>query len=191
MINDALTLHASVSPSNATTQDLIWTSSDPSVAGVDSCGVVYALAEGSVTITVKSFDGGYTAACTIHVGKIPVSGITLSRTEMRLTPYSASPVTATVLPENASCPGVTWTSDDPSVATVVWNWDEIVIEGTGAGTTTIRATADGQTATCAVTVTIDVLSVSLNKTSMTLEPGQSDDLTATISPDNATYKTIS
>jgi uncharacterized protein YjdB len=47
-------------------------------------------------------------------------------------------------------------------------------------------------ATCSVTVTpyVSVTGVSLNKTSLSLTVGGSETLTATVSPSNATYKSV-
>lgn len=50
-------LNAEISPSNATNQTVIWTSSDASVATVDSNGLVSAVGTGSALITVRTDDG--------------------------------------------------------------------------------------------------------------------------------------
>ena len=61
-----------------------------------------------------------------------------------------------------------------------------------AGTATITVTTkDGnKTATCSVTVIAKVASVSLDKTAITLAEGETQTLTATISPDNASDKSV-
>ena len=62
------TLTATVSPSNATNKELIWTSSDTKVATVDENGKVTAVGAGSTTITATAKDGsGKTATCKITV----------------------------------------------------------------------------------------------------------------------------
>ncbi|WP_456087597.1 Ig-like domain-containing protein [Parabacteroides sp.] len=60
------TLTATVVPENATVTAVTWNSSDTNVATVDK-GVVTAISEGSTTITVKTDDGGFTAACEVTV----------------------------------------------------------------------------------------------------------------------------
>lgn len=60
-------LTATVEPANATNKNIIWTSSDEEVAAVDSTGKVTAVASGEAVITVKTEDGGFTAACTVRV----------------------------------------------------------------------------------------------------------------------------
>lgn len=53
-------LHISVTPSNATDKSVVWSSSNTSVASVNSSGIVTANATGSATITVRTNDGNYT-----------------------------------------------------------------------------------------------------------------------------------
>lgn len=99
---------------------------------------------------------------------------------------------ATVLPEDATKKGISWSSSNPSVATVT----DGKVSAVGLGTTTITAsTTDGTalSATCKVTVTAEIIpvsSVSLSKSSATVEAGKSLVLTATIEPDNATAKSL-
>lgn len=44
-----------------------WSSSDPSIVSVDSNGAVTPVDIGTATVTVRTFDGGYTASCTVNV----------------------------------------------------------------------------------------------------------------------------
>ena len=60
------TLTATITPSNATNQNVTWESSDTKVATVDN-GLVTAVAEGTATITVTTADGGKTATCEVTV----------------------------------------------------------------------------------------------------------------------------
>ena len=60
-------LHATVLPSNADDQTLVWSSSNMDVASVDSNGTVFARGNGSTVITCVSQDGGAQAQCTVTV----------------------------------------------------------------------------------------------------------------------------
>ena len=90
---------------------------------------------------------------------VNVTGITLSQTEAAVTIGGETlTLTATVAPDDATDKTVTWTSSDPTVATVANG----VVTAVAAGTATITATAtngtpddttDDQTATCTITVT--------------------------------------
>ena len=81
---------------------------------------------------------------------ILVESVTLGKTELALVIGEADvTLTATVKPENATDPTVTWTSSNPAVATV----DETgKVHAVAAGEATITATAGDKTATCKVTV---------------------------------------
>ena len=82
----------------------------------------------------------------------------------------------------------TWSSLNTSIATVSSSGE---VTAVGPGSTTIKATADGKTASCTVTSTQLVTSISLNKSTTTLTIGSTETLSATVSPSNASTKTLS
>ena len=63
----SFTIKATLQPSNATNQNITWSTSDKSVATVSSSGKVTAVGKGVCQITAKTKDGGYTAVCMITV----------------------------------------------------------------------------------------------------------------------------
>ena len=91
------------------------------------------------------------ATLTVTAATVSVTGVSLDKTELSLTVGDTETLTATVAPDNATNQAVTWTSSDPSVATVDAAGK---VTAVGAGTATITVTtADGSfTATCTVTV---------------------------------------
>ena len=124
---------------------------------------------------------------------IVVTSVSLNITSLTLEIGESETLTATVLPSNATDKSITWTSSDQAVATVASGRVTTI----GSGTATITATTgNGKTASCAITVNepapevIEVTSVSLNITSLTLEIGESETLTATVLPSNATDKSV-
>ena len=124
---------------------------------------------------------------TIAVSTVPVSSVSLNKTSLNLNVGDKETLTASILPSDATIKTVTWSSDDPLIASV--NNGEITANS--IGTTTIKATADGKTATCSVTVSaVSVTSISLSPTTKTIYVGQSFTLSATISPSNATNKNV-
>lgn len=64
---NTLQLNGSVSPSNATNQNVNWSSSNNAVATVNASGLVTAVGVGTVNITITSVDGGHSASTTITV----------------------------------------------------------------------------------------------------------------------------
>ncbi len=61
------TLTATITPSDATNQNVTWSSDNTAVATVSDAGVVTAVAEGTANITVTTEDGGFAATCTVTV----------------------------------------------------------------------------------------------------------------------------
>ena len=76
-VNNSRTITATVQPSNATNNSVIWSSSDTAVAVVDSNGKVTGKRAGKVTITAKSYDGKCKATCSVTVKRILTSPDTL------------------------------------------------------------------------------------------------------------------
>ena len=68
-VNEEAQLTATVNPTNATNQGIIWSSDDETVATVSETGLVKAKKIGTATITATSSDGGKTATCAITVKK--------------------------------------------------------------------------------------------------------------------------
>ncbi len=197
-VGASVTLKYTVAPEGCT-DTVTWRSSDTSIAtvsnGEDNAGQVTGVAAGEATITLQV--GNLTDTCTVTVTQnetVAVTGIELNKTELTLTEGGSETLTATVTPDNATDKTVTWTSNKESVATV----ENGVVTAVGEGTATITATAGGYEASCVVTVnpaTVDVTGVTLDKTSATLyingESGTNTvTLTATVTPDNATDKTV-
>ncbi|MBR4505115.1 MAG: Ig-like domain-containing protein [Candidatus Methanomethylophilaceae archaeon] len=149
-------LTPTISPSDATNKNVIWKSSNTSVATVSN-GVVKAVSAGSATITVTTDDGSKTATCKVTVSTpattVSVTGVELDKSTMAITKGSSSSLTATVLPSNATNKNVTWKSSNTSVATV----SNGTVTGVSEGTAVITVTTDdgAKTATCNVTVNKD------------------------------------
>ena len=94
--------------------------------------------------------------------------------------------TATLIATTDNATTLSWKSSNKSVATVT-SKGKICTKGTGTATITVT-TADGNKATCKVTVKQAPTSIALNKTSATLGVKQTCNLTATLTPStSATY----
>ena len=122
---------------------------------------------------------------------ISVTGVTLNKSTLSIQVGGSETLTATVAPKDASNKKVTWKSSNEAVATVANG----KVTGVKAGEATITVTTDdgGKTATCKVTVSnkeVKVTGVKLNKTATSIFVGDSETLTATITPENATNQKV-
>ncbi len=183
---------ATVSPSNATNKKVLWSSDNPLVTVTD--GTITGTKPCNATVTAKSDDGGKTATCTVTVKAkvISVTGVSLNTTSLTMTEGDTQTLTSTVSPSNATDKSVTWSSSNTSVATVSSS-GVVTAKSPGTATITVRTNDGGKTATCAVTVKAKVISVtgvSLNKTNLMMTEGDSQTLTATVTPSNATDKSV-
>ena len=191
---DKATLTATILPENASNKNISWTSSDEKIATVSANGEVTAIAHGKATITVTTEDGNKTAMCEVNVKTqtIHVESITLNETELRLERLDRFTLTATIKPDNATNKEVKWSTSDDSV--VSFFFGDIMAGQAGTAIITATTVDGGLTATCKVTVkeigAIDVTGISLNKSTTTLFIGKKETLVATITPSNATDKTV-
>lgn len=128
---------------------------------------------------------------TVTTERALVESITLDQTSLAMVVGDSRIITATVLPTFASTKDVDWTSANPAVATVSQTGS---ITAVGIGQTTITATAvdgSGVAADCEVSVSgIPVTDIMLNRTSATLKATDTVQLTATVSPANASDKSL-
>ena len=189
---ETATLSATVSPENTTDKTVTWTSSDATVASVNTGGVVTGLKAGTATITVSTING-LTATCdvTVKAATVEASGLTLNLEETELVNGKTVQLQATVIPGNATDKNVTWTSSDATVASV--NASGLVTALKSGKATITASTANGLKATCEVTVvaaTVDASGLELNLEEAEIVEGESVQLQATVLPADATDKTV-
>ena len=148
-LNQTRQLQVKITPSDTTNKNVQWTSSNNSVATVDSNGVVISKNSGSTIITATTHNGLKTEFF-IEV-ETPVTNITLNSNEINLNPGGTFKLDATVNPSNASNKNIKWISANESIATVDQSGN---VTADVAGTTYISAvSADGKVvATCTVNV---------------------------------------
>ena len=68
-VGNTTTIKAIVTPDDATEKAVTWTSSDDTVATVDSNGVVTGVKVGTATITATTIDGSFAATCEVNVNR--------------------------------------------------------------------------------------------------------------------------
>ena len=126
-----------------------------------------------------------------------VTKVELSQSALTLDVGGSETLTATITPSNATNKKVTWSSEPNNIVSITPDENDskkAIITATGTGTTTIKATVDGKTAECSVTVnqatTTPVTSVTLDKSTLSLIEDENEQLTATVEPSNATNKAV-
>lgn len=152
-VNQSFTLTPRILPTNATNQNVTWTTSDTNIATVSATGMVTGRSLGTTTITVRTVDGGRTSSCQVRVesSNIPVTGVTISPTTLTIKNGNSSNLSATVLPTNATNKNVTWSSSNTGVATVDVN-GKVSSVAPGSSVITVRTVDGSKTATCSLTV---------------------------------------
>ena len=148
LVGRVVTLTATVAPANATDKTVTWSSSNTSVATVDSDGNVTAVAAGSAEITAKA--GFKSAKCAVTVTE-PIDPYQIYLTsELTLEVGDTYKLNPTVYPAGTK---VTWTTSNKAVATIS---DDSTVTAVAVGTATITGTIPTdkgtKSASCAVTV---------------------------------------
>lgn len=184
LTRDSLTLYAGertalgvrISPENATEQTVLWESSDEAVAAVED-GVITAKTPGGTRITARA--DGCSAECAVLV-KPAVERVSLSADALALTAGETAVLDAAADPEG----DVAWLSSDETVAEV----SDGTVTAKKPGAAAVLAVSGGKYACCAVRVQeaeVPVEAVTLSQTALTLKPGETAALTATVRPAGA------
>jgi uncharacterized protein YjdB len=185
------TLTVIYNPTTTTQQGVSWSSSNPAVATVDSStGLITAAAVGTATITAASTaNSSKTASCVVSVtaSVVPITGISLSQPSLNLLTGTTGTLTVIYNPTTTTQQGVSWSSNDPAVATVDSSTGLITAVGGGAATITATSTTDGSIkATATVNVTVPITGLSLNPATLDLTKGNTAALTPAFTPVNTT-----
>jgi len=160
-ITGQIQLTAEITPSDATSRSLTWSSSNSSVATVDSDGLVSGLKAGTAIITAESVKWGVTGSCTVNV----IDATLIESVIFDTTSYSTNKtenvqITATVLPANATNKSLSWNSSNEAVATVDSTGKVLILS---PGTAAISATTkDGSNITKFFNLTATGYSVTYN-----------------------------
>lgn len=179
-------------PSKVTTPRNMSVSVTPSgVVNVDDDGNVEAIGNGSATISVTAY--GITKTIPVTVTN-PITGISLDQTSLELGKGDTYRLTATITPNDTSeSKDITWTSSDDRIASVSSDGTVTAVGDVGDTKATIRATSSNSSiyAECVVDIVIPITSVSMDETPITLNKGETKQLSFTYEPSNTTQnKTI-
>lgn len=188
------TVQVLFNPAGPTNSNVLWSSSDTTVATVtgDSyTATIKGLSGGNATITVITEDGLKVATCDVYVRE-PVTGVTLNATTVESTmAIGKYQLVATVKPSGDGVNrNVTWSSSDESVATVDENGLVTYIKP--GYCTIVCKTEDGAfIATCNFIISIPVETIKLDYKDEIMSIGQTLRITAEVLPITATNRTVS
>lgn len=191
-IGASVQLTATILPTDADNQKVIWKSSDTNVATVKD-GKVTCTGYGTAIITATSEEGEYIATCNVTATKRIVlpSSITLDRNEATIKVGEATTLKANVLPADADDKTIVWSSENSDIASVT---NDGVVTGHKAGTTKIIVTtnANGLKDECIITVLQPATGITLDRQEISFANiGETVQLTANVLPEDASNKNVS
>lgn len=184
--NQSIQLNVQKEPvDTSNTENIVWKSSDESIALVDENGLVTGIGNGKATITASC--GGFEVTCEITV-LVHIESIQITNGDINLYKGQSEDLNVTFNPIDFS-----------DSRTLIWSTDneDIVLLSNGTvtaknvGTATVTAeTVNGKKASIIVTVPeVKADTLTLNKNITTIEKGESETLTAIILPENTTDDT--
>lgn len=185
-VGDSLVIEAVVLPPDSFSGQLTWESSDETVASVKD-GLVTAIAQGEAVISAHAGDISAQCAVTVQEQKEEIT-IVLDRNEITLSVGGTATIQAIVLPEEYAAQ-IEWASSDDGVVSVDGSG---IVTALAEGEADITASIGDVEAACHVTtVPVPVERVILDVASLEMNVGDKHVITATVEPDNATYRTVS
>ncbi len=181
-------MKASYTPTNATTTDVIWTSTSPDVATVEYNGldcIVQMKKAGTTVIRVASANqpAAYSvyAECILTVETVPLSNISVKESNLTMTVGSTYTVVPTLSPANATNNTLTWQTGNAGIARVDNNG---VITAVKPGQTTITVSGgEAKPVSIIVNVMNKLNTIKFEETEVTIEEGEKHELKVIYSPE--------
>jgi len=186
-VGETFRITYTISPTGASNAQVVWSSSNSSVASVDQSGLVTAKGVGTTVIMVKTKDGGFTAICTINVGRV-ATAVKLDVTTLVMNTGDYYYLEATLTPADSTEKTVMYESSDTKVA-VVSKKGKVTAKGAGA-CVIMAKTKSGSMAYCAVTVMQGVTGLELGENILEIAVGEEYEMDVNILPKTATNKNV-
>lgn len=202
-VGETFQLLANLEPSNATNQNVSWFTNNPEIATIEAnTGIVTAVGNGEVTVTVTTDDGGYNASSLIKVvgGSetiVSVYHVVVDPLEITLDIGETFQFISNTEPSNATNQTVIWFSNNPSIATIDSNTGLVTATGAGEIDVTVSTIDGGFNASALVKVNsgpappISVYNVTISPYILTINLGESFLLKGNVEPSNATNQNVS
>ena len=142
-------------PADTDMKAVTWTSSDPSVATVNANGLVYGNSVGTATITaslVNEYGRTISGSCEVNVHTVSAQGVAIYAANTELYIGQTTQLHQVLTPSDTTNQNVTWSSNNPSVASV--DATTGVVTALRAGTAVITTTTVDGGFTNTVTITV-------------------------------------
>ena len=153
-----LQLTATVTPENATNKTIVWSLNNTDLATIDVVtGLLTAKKAGVVIVTATVKDTDVKASCTVTITGDEVASVVIIPSELTMNVLDQQQLQFRATLASKTTVGGTWTSSDPTVATVGATIG--LVTAKKAGEATITLTYEGQTATAKVTVNADPVDI--------------------------------
>lgn len=153
-VGQSVKLNAIITPDDATSPNVLWSSTNTSIATVSQDGYVEGVAEGEAIIIASTQDGSnLSATCSISVYNdiILISEIILNPVNIEGDENESTTINAVIIPENATNKHLRWHSSNENVAVV----NEGIVKLVKKGTAIITAEAlDGSNVKSECTVVV-------------------------------------
>lgn len=166
-------------------ENIFYMSDNPAIATVDSSGYVTGKKDGTVTIRAFTASGSM-SAMTVQVFS---KGCVLDTNYVELDRGKKKKLKVTIYPTDSTNKNVTYSSSNKKIAKVSKK-GKITAKAVGTAVITAKAEIGGVEGKCTVKVIEPVTAVNLNNSSITVGVGVSKTIIGTVSPSNATYKTL-
>src|SRR2546429_13709 len=182
VVGDSLQLSASViMSSNRPPNSVSWASANTGLATVSASGVVRGHSAGTLFIRATSGSKQDSAVVTVaSPSPLPVASVMVTPASATVSVGKTVLLVATVNDANGNAlagRAITWASGNTGVATVSGTG---IVTASTAGSATITATSEGQSASATVAVTtVPVASLSVSPATASVQAGQTMQLTAT------------
>ena len=168
--------------------DVKWVSTNPSIATVNSNGLITGVSAGNTTIKASVGNTTKIINVTIKETIINPTSIDLSKTAIDLNVGQVETVNAIIKPDNATNKIVTWKSSDTNIVSVDNN-GKVTAKKSGNATIT-ATTSNGISKNIIVTVNQIATSITLNVDKNNIKVGENATLTYKILPESTTNKNI-
>jgi len=174
-----------IEPVGAINTGILWDSLNLQIATVDSTGLITAVNVGSTYITaISAGDSTKRTAALVNV-TAPVIQITLDKQSMNLTVSQTAVLTMTITPATVVNKNVEWSSSDSNIASVDATG---IVTGVGNGTAiiSVKSIQANLIATCSVTITTPVQTLTISRNKVTLVVGKGIQLFYSFFPQSST-----